>query len=46
VKPGGGGLGGTLDVGADTGSAIDDAYTPPFRFTGQIQQEKIDLQPK
>jgi arylsulfatase len=40
------GLGGALDVGEDTGSAVDDAYTPPFRFNGQIQQVKVDLQAK
>ena len=39
------GLGGTLDVGEDTGSAVDDAYTPPFRFNGQIKQVTVDLQP-
>ena len=32
------GLGGTLDVGEDTGSAVDDAYTPPFRFNGVIDK--------
>jgi arylsulfatase A-like enzyme len=40
------GLGGTLDVGEDTGSAVDDAYTPPFRFGGTIGQVTVDLQPK
>jgi arylsulfatase len=40
------GLGGALDIGEDTGSAVDDAYTPPFRFNGQIQQVTVDLQPK
>ena len=32
------GLGGTLDVGEDTGSAVDEAYTPPFRFNGTIKK--------
>jgi arylsulfatase len=40
------GLGGTLDIGADTGSAVDDVYTPPFTFNGQIQQVTVDLLPK
>jgi arylsulfatase len=40
------GLGGTLDIGEDTGSAVDEAYTPPFRFEGTIKQVTVDLQPK
>ena len=40
------GLGGTLDIGEDTGSAVDDAYTPPFRFNGTIKQVTVDLKPK
>ncbi|MCC7086225.1 MAG: arylsulfatase [Pirellulales bacterium] len=40
------GLGGALDIGEDTGSAVDDAYTPPFRFNGTIKQVTVDLQPK
>jgi arylsulfatase len=39
------GLGGTLDVGEDTGSAVDDAYTPPFAFAGVIEQVTVDLKP-
>jgi arylsulfatase len=39
------GLGGTLDVGADTGSPVDDAYTPPFEFGGRIEQVTVDLEP-
>jgi len=39
------GLGGTLDVGEDTGSPVDDSYTPPFRFGGTIQQVTVDLKP-
>lgn len=38
------GLGGTLDVGLDTGSAVDDeAYTPPFRYGGTIRKIIVDL---
>jgi arylsulfatase len=40
------GLGGTLDVGEDTGSAVDEAYTPPFRFNGTIKQVTVDLLPR
>ena len=40
------GLGGTLDIGEDTGSAVDDAYTPPFRFEGQIEQVTVELEKK
>lgn len=37
------GLGGTLDVGEDTGSPVDDAYTPPFAFNGKIDKVTVDL---
>jgi arylsulfatase len=37
------GLGGTLDIGEDTGSPVDDAYTPPFRYPGRIRQVTVDL---
>jgi arylsulfatase len=40
------GLGGTLDIGADTGSPVDEAYTPPFHFTGKIKQVTVDLETK
>jgi arylsulfatase len=40
------GLGGALDVGEDTGSAVDDSYTPPFRFGGTIRQVTVDLEPR
>lgn len=40
------GLGGTLDIGEDTGSAVDEVYTPPFRFSGTIKQVTVDLEPK
>jgi arylsulfatase A-like enzyme len=39
------GLGGTLDIGADTGSAVDESYTPPFKFDGTIKQVTLDLKP-
>jgi arylsulfatase len=39
------GLGGTLDIGADTGSAVDEVYTPPFDFNGVIHQVTVDLKP-
>lgn len=37
------GLGTTLDIGLDTGSAVDEAYTPPFRFNGAIDRVEIEL---
>jgi arylsulfatase len=37
------GLGGTLDVGEDTGSAVDESYTPPFRFGGTIRRVTVEL---
>ncbi len=37
------GLGGTLDVGEDTGSSVDEAYRPPFRFDGKIEKVTVDL---
>jgi arylsulfatase len=39
------GLGGTLDVGADTGSAVDEEYTPPFEFNGKVNEVTVDLKP-
>jgi arylsulfatase len=39
------GLGGTLDIGEDTGSPVDEAYTPPFPFNGVIQKVTVDLKP-
>lgn len=38
------GLGGTLDIGADTGTPVDERYTPPFEFGGTIRQVKVDLE--
>ena len=40
------GLGGALDVGEDSGSAVDPSYTPPFRYGGAIQQVTVDVKPK
>ncbi len=37
------GLGGALDIGEDTGSAVDEAYTPPYKFGGTIRQVTVDL---
>jgi arylsulfatase len=37
------GLGGTLDVGEDSGSPVDEVYTPPFRFGGNIREVKVEL---
>jgi arylsulfatase len=37
------GLGGALDIGEDSGSPVDEAYTPPFRFSGAIKQVTVDL---
>ncbi len=40
------GLGGALDIGEDTGSAVDEVYTPPYRFGGAIRQVTVDLEAK
>jgi arylsulfatase len=37
------GLGGTLDIGEDSGSGVDEVYTPPFRFGGRIKQVTVEL---
>jgi arylsulfatase len=37
------GLGGTLDIGEDSGSPVDESYTPPFRFNGKIEQVTVEL---
>jgi len=34
----------TLDVGEDSGSSVDDAYSIPFRFSGHLNQVMVDLQ--
>jgi arylsulfatase len=40
------GLGGTLDIGLDTGSPADEEYQAPFPFTGTINQVTIALTPQ
>jgi arylsulfatase len=37
------GLDETFDVGQDTGSAVVDSYQIPFKFTGNLEQVKLDL---
>jgi arylsulfatase len=39
------GLGGSLDVGEDSGTAVDSSYTPPFAYGGTIQQVTVDVKP-
>ncbi|MGH6910394.1 MAG: sulfatase-like hydrolase/transferase, partial [Phenylobacterium sp.] len=34
-----------LDVGLDTGSAVDFTYQLPFAFTGKIRQVTVEIQP-
>jgi arylsulfatase len=34
----------TFDVGEDTGTAVVDAYQPPFRFTGVLEKLTVDLE--
>lgn len=36
-------LGEGIDVGMDTGSAVDFTYTLPFPFTGKIEKVTVDL---
>jgi arylsulfatase len=36
-------LGEGLDVGTDTGSAVDFTYTLPFTFTGAVERVTVDL---
>jgi arylsulfatase len=40
------GLGGTLDIGLDTGSQADEAYQAPFPFTATINSVTIQLKPQ
>jgi arylsulfatase len=40
------GLGPTMDIGMDTGSPADEAYTAPFPFTGTINSVTIELKPR
>lgn len=37
------GLDETFDVGQDTGSTVVDSYQVPFKFTGNLEQVKLDL---
>ena len=39
------GLGGALDVGMDSGSGVDESYTPPNKYTGKIKKVEIDIKP-
>ena len=34
-----------FDIGEDVGSAVDFTYTPPFPFTGGIDQVTVALEP-
>ncbi len=36
-------LGEGVDLGMDTGSAVDTSYTPPFEFTGTIHEVRVEL---
>jgi arylsulfatase len=36
-------LGEGVDVGRDSGSAVDDSYQLPFEFTGTIEKVTVDL---
>jgi arylsulfatase len=40
------GVDGNMDVGMDTGGAVDDAYRAPFPFTGTINSVTIQLRPQ
>jgi arylsulfatase A-like enzyme len=40
------GLAGCLDIGEDTGSPVDDTYTPPFRFGRTIERVTVDTKPR
>lgn len=39
-------IGEGLDVGLDTGSAVDWSYTLPFRFTGTIDHVDVEIYPE
>jgi hypothetical protein len=34
-----------LDVGLDTGSAVDFTYQLPFRFSGEVAKVSIEIRP-
>jgi arylsulfatase len=36
-------LGEGIDIGMDTGSAVDFSYNLPFKFTGKIEKVTIEL---
>lgn len=38
-------LGEGIDIGMDTGSAIDFTYTLPFKFTGKVEKVEVDIAP-
>ena len=38
-------LGEGLDIGLDSGSAVDFTYNLPFKFTDTIEKAEIDLGP-
>jgi arylsulfatase len=39
------GVDGNMDVGMDTGGAVDDTYRPPFAFNGTINSVTIQVKP-
>jgi len=39
------GISGAMDVGQDSGTAVDDAFRPPFSFNGTINSVTVDLKP-
>jgi hypothetical protein len=39
------GLGGTLDIGEDSGTPVDEEYTPPNRLAVDVQQVTIEPKP-
>ena len=40
------GLGGTLDVGTDTGASVDEVYPANFSFNGTINTVTVELKPE
>ncbi|MFM7888841.1 MAG: hypothetical protein ACKPCM_19590 [Pseudanabaena sp.] len=37
------GIDDTFDIGQDTGTPVVDSYQVPFKFTGNLEQLKVDL---
>ncbi|MEE3719947.1 arylsulfatase, partial [Tumidithrix elongata RA019] len=37
------GIDDTFDIGRDTGTPVADTYQVPFKFSGELQQVKVDL---